>query len=104
MKNLLGKRYLVIVYAAIFLNINACGTTQSNSPSDTESQLSASPQNTIVVNTPTESLSNTATNSVAQSKTILQLQDNDAISDDEELKIDRDANQEVKKLNQNLQL
>ena len=83
------------MYTAIFLNINACGTTQSNSPSDTESQLSASPQNTIVVNTPTESLSKTATNSVAQSKTILQLQANDAISDDEELKIDRDANQEV---------
>ena len=95
MRNLLGKRHLVIVYAATFLYINACGTTQSNSPSDTESRLSASPQNTIVVNTPTESLSNTATNSVAQSKTILQLQDDDAIPDDEELKIDRDANQEV---------
>ncbi|MDP6770198.1 MAG: hypothetical protein QF704_05835 [Anaerolineales bacterium] len=94
MRVLSGKWYLVIVYVATCLYIYACGTTESELLSDTKPQSFPSPQNTMTVNAITESLNHDA-RSVVQTNPISQLQDNDAISSDEGLMIERDANQEV---------
>ncbi len=94
MSDLFGKWRLISIYVAICLIITACGTTHSNTLSDTEPQETPNPKNTIVVNTPIDPLI-TATNSGSQLKTISQVQDGDAISDSKELEVDDDANQEV---------